>query len=150
VVVPAALAAAMAWAPSAGLLIGGLFVFGFVFAVNSALHSYLIVAYSDADKVALNVGFYYMANAIGRLGGTLLSGLVYQAAGLGATLWVSAAMVAVAVLFTLPLATGEGSPPFEGFHNHVTAIDASAHLADDGPVRTGQGRRHDFGRHTHS
>ncbi len=104
-VVPAALAAAMTTAPSAGLLIGGLFVFGFVFAVNSALHSYLIVAYSDADKVALNVGFYYMANAIGRLGGTLLSGLVYQVAGLTATLWASAAMVAVAVLFTLPLAS---------------------------------------------
>lgn len=104
--VPAALAAAMTTAPSGGLLIGGLFVFGFVFAVNSALHSYLIVAYSDADKVALNVGFYYMANALGRLGGTLLSGLVYQVAGLGATLWVSAAMVAVAVLFTLPLSSG--------------------------------------------
>ena len=108
--VPAALAAAMTTAPSAGLLIGGLFVFGFVFAVNSALHSYLIVAYSDADTVALNVGFYYMANALGRLGGTLLSGLVYQVAGLGATLWVSAAMVAVAVLFTLPLTTRSRPP----------------------------------------
>ncbi|UUX52007.1 organoarsenical effux MFS transporter ArsJ [Nisaea acidiphila] len=89
-------------APSV-ILIGGLLTFGIVFAVNSALHSYLIVAYSDADKVALNVGFYYMANAVGRFAGTLLSGLVYQLAGLTATLWVSAAMVAVAVVFTLPL-----------------------------------------------
>lgn len=89
-------------APSV-ILIGGLLIFGVVFAVNSALHSYLIVAYSDADKVALNVGFYYMANAVGRFAGTLLSGLVYQLAGLTATLWVSAGMVAVAVLFTLPL-----------------------------------------------
>jgi predicted MFS family arabinose efflux permease len=105
ILVPATLAAAMATVPSAGLLIGGLYVFGLVFAVNSALHSYLIVAYSDADKVALDVGFYYMANALGRLGGTLLSGLVYQVAGLSATLWASAAMVAVAVLFTLPLTT---------------------------------------------
>ena len=101
---PAALAATMATVPSAGLLIGGLFIFAVVLAINSALHSYLIVAYSDVDKVALNVGFYYMANAMGRLGGTLLSGLVFQMAGLSASLWVSAVMVAAAVLFTLPLA----------------------------------------------
>lgn len=100
---PAGLAVGMQMAPSAELLIGGLLVFGVVFAVNSAVHSYLIVAYSDADKVALNVGFYYMANAVGRLGGTLLSGVVYQLAGLTATLWVSAALVALAFVFTLPL-----------------------------------------------
>lgn len=82
----------------AAVLIGGLFLFGAVFAVNSALHSYLIVAFSDADKVALSVGFYYMANAVGRFVGTLLSGLVYQMAGLTACLWVSAAMVLVAAL----------------------------------------------------
>lgn len=100
---PAALAAGMTVAPSAPLLIGGLLVFGVVFAVNSAVHSYLIVAFSDADKVALNVGFYYMANAVGRLLGTLASGVVYQMAGLTATLWVSAGMVVLAVLLTLPL-----------------------------------------------
>ena len=88
------------------ILVGGLLLFGVVFAVNSALHSYLIVAYSDADKVALNVGFYYMANAVGRFAGTLLSGLVYQLAGLTATLWVSAAMVLLAVMLTLPLGGG--------------------------------------------
>ena len=85
------------------LLIGGLLVFGLVFAMNSALHSYLIVAYSDADKIALNVGFYYMANAIGRFGGTFLSGLLYQLAGLPGALWASAGLLALAVLFTLPL-----------------------------------------------
>ena len=91
------------------ILVGGLLVFGGVFAINSSLHSYLIVAYSDADKVALNVGFYYMANAVGRLGGTLLSGLIFQLAGLPATLWASAVLVGLAVLFTLPLA-GHDTP----------------------------------------
>ena len=93
------------------ILVGGLLMFGVVFAVNSALHSYLIVAYSDADKVALNVGFYYMANAVGRFSGTLLSGLVYQLAGLVATLWVSAAMVLMAILLTLPLGGGSRALP---------------------------------------
>lgn len=79
-------------------LLGGLLVFGFIFAVNSSLHSYLIVACSDEDKVALNVGFYYMANAIGRLAGTLLSGLVFQYYGLVACLIVSTAMVLIAAI----------------------------------------------------
>lgn len=60
----------------------GLSIFGFIFAVNSSLHSYLILAYTDRDKVALNVGFYYMANAMGRLVGTVLSGLIFQYYGL--------------------------------------------------------------------
>lgn len=84
-------------------ILGGLLVFGIVFAMNSALHSYLILAYSDADKAALNVGFYYMANAGGRLIGTLLSGLTYKWAGLAACLWVSSACVLLAVLCTLGL-----------------------------------------------
>ncbi len=78
------------------VLISGLLIFALVFAVNSSLHSYLIVSFSDADKVSLSVGFYYMANAIGRLIGTLLSGLVYQWAGLEACLGVSAVMVFIA------------------------------------------------------
>jgi len=90
---------------SAELLIGGLLFFGIVFAVNSSLHSYLILAYSDHDKIALNVGFYYMANAIGRLGGTLLSGLVYQMAGLKACLWVSSGMLFVAATLTVFLSS---------------------------------------------
>jgi len=90
---------------SAAFLVRGLILFGVIFAVNSALHSYLIVAYSDADKVSLNVGFYYMANAVGRLAGTLLSGLVYQYYGLVTCLLVSSVMVILAVLFTVPLAS---------------------------------------------
>ena len=56
-------------------------LFGVVFAINSSVHSYLILAYSDGDKVAMNVGFYYMANAGGRLVGTLLSGVLFQVGG---------------------------------------------------------------------
>lgn len=73
----------------ASVILGGLAAFAVVFAVNSSVHSYLILAYSDGDKVALNVGFYYMANAAGRLAGTLLSGLLYQTSGLAACLWAS-------------------------------------------------------------
>ncbi|MEM0969111.1 MAG: organoarsenical effux MFS transporter ArsJ, partial [Verrucomicrobiota bacterium] len=64
------------------IIIVGLGLFGIVFALNSAVHSYLIVSYSDPDKVALNVGFYYMANAMGRLMGTVLSGALFQWKGL--------------------------------------------------------------------
>ncbi len=84
-------------------IVGGLILFGIIFALNSALHSYLILAYSDSDKAALDVGFYYMANAGGRLFGTLMSGLVYQWAGLSACLWVSAACLALAALSIQPL-----------------------------------------------
>ena len=85
------------------VLITGLIAFGFVFALNSAVHSYLILAYADGDKVAMNVGFYYMANAGGRLAGTLLSGLLYQWQGLEACLWASSAFVLVAGLLSLLL-----------------------------------------------
>ncbi|TLS74239.1 organoarsenical effux MFS transporter ArsJ [Photobacterium damselae] len=67
----------------------GLMIFGAIFAVNSSLHSYLIVSYAKEDGVSLDVGFYYMANAMGRLMGTLLSGWVYQTQGFVACLWVS-------------------------------------------------------------
>jgi predicted MFS family arabinose efflux permease len=80
----------------ATLLITGLVLFGGVFALNSAVHSYLIVAYADADGTSKQVGFYYMANAGGRLAGTLLSGFVYQIAGMEACLAVSGAMILVA------------------------------------------------------
>ncbi|MFT5176947.1 MAG: putative MFS family arabinose efflux permease [Gammaproteobacteria bacterium] len=85
------------------VVLGGLLVFGVIFAINSSLHSYLIVAYSDHDKVVLNVSFYYMANAFGRLIGTLLSGLTYQWAGLEGCLWVSAAMVFAAAIIAAAL-----------------------------------------------
>ena len=87
--------------PAAPVIVGGLAIFGAVFALNSAVHSYLILDYTDGDKVALNVGFYYMANAGGRLVGCLLSGVLYQVAGLAGCLWgafvfaVAAAVVAL-------------------------------------------------------
>lgn len=84
-------------------VVGGLALFGLVFAVNSSVHSYLVLAFTDADKVALNVGFYYMANACGRLIGTLFSGLVYLNWGLSGCLWASGIMVILAVILTVPL-----------------------------------------------
>ena len=85
-------------------ILGGLILFGIVFAMNSALHSYLILAYSDSDKAALNVGFYYMANAGGRLFGTLLSGLIYQWHGLSGSMWTSSicVLIAVSTIVALP------------------------------------------------
>jgi predicted MFS family arabinose efflux permease len=103
-VVPAAMAAMLvAGLPPQTVLIAGLTVFGILFAVNSALHSYLIVSYADADGVSLDVGFYYMANALGRLLGTVLSGWVYQVGGLATCLWISAGLVAAAAAVSLAL-----------------------------------------------
>jgi len=90
------------WPPDWVLIIG-LILFGVVFAVNSAVHSYLILAYSDRDRVAMNVGFYYMANAGGRLVGTVLSGWAYQTQGLEGCLWWSTAFVLVAALLSIGL-----------------------------------------------
>ncbi|AZG71422.1 organoarsenical effux MFS transporter ArsJ [Shewanella livingstonensis] len=84
-------------------LIGGLMLFGAVFAINSSLHSYLIISYADNDGVSLDVGFYYMANAMGRLIGTVLSGLVYQTYGLEACLWISSGFIAVTTLISFKL-----------------------------------------------
>lgn len=97
-----ALALAAGWPPGP-VLVGGLLAFGVLFALNSALHSYLIISYAREDGVSLDVGFYYMANAAGRLLGTVLSGWVYQAAGLEACLWISAAFVATAAMVSLAL-----------------------------------------------
>jgi len=85
------------------VLVAGLIVFGALFAMNSAVHSYLILAYADGEKVAMNVGFYYMANASGRLVGTILSGVLYQWLGLQACLWVSAGFVVAAGLLSRSL-----------------------------------------------
>lgn len=84
-------------------VVGGLLVFGAVFAVNSSLHSYLILAYSKGDDVSLDVGFYYSANAAGRLVGTLLSGLLYLAGGLDVALWGSAGFLVAAYVATRSL-----------------------------------------------
>ena len=89
------------------LLIAGLMVFGVLFAINSSLHSYLIVSMADADGVSLDVGFYYMANAMGRLIGTVLSGWVFQLYGLAACLGISFAFISLAALISAKLpATG--------------------------------------------
>jgi hypothetical protein len=74
------------------ILIAGLLVFGFVFAVNSAVHSYLILAFTSDERVTMDVGFYYMSNAAGRLLGTLLSGVSYQIGGLWLCLFTAAVM----------------------------------------------------------
>ena len=92
----------------ATLLICGLALFGAVFAVNSSLHSYLIVSYAGKDGVSLDVGFYYMSNAMGRLIGTVLSGWVFQLAGQGssglqACLWISTAFLIAATLISIKL-----------------------------------------------
>jgi len=89
--------------PASSVLIGGLSLFGLLFAVNSSLHSYLILSYAKEDGVSLDVGFYYMSNALGRLMGTLLSGWVFQAYGLAACLWVSGAFIGLAALISVKL-----------------------------------------------
>ena len=108
--IPAALTllAVLAQTPQTWLTLGlvfGLLAFGAVFAVNSSLHSYLILAFTRAERVTMDVGFYYMANAAGRLAGTVLSGLTYQIGGLPLMLGVATAMVmasAIAVSFLKP------------------------------------------------
>ncbi|MCH2173003.1 organoarsenical effux MFS transporter ArsJ [Myxococcota bacterium] len=94
-------------------LIGGLALFGILFAANSAVHSFLIVSYADSNSVAMNVGFYYSANAVGRLLGTLLSGAVFQAFGLGlpglvACMLAAACFVAISTASCIRLSSAEG------------------------------------------
>ncbi|MCP3937488.1 MAG: organoarsenical effux MFS transporter ArsJ [Actinomycetia bacterium] len=84
-------------------VVGGLIVFGALFAVNSSLHSYLILAFTTRDDVVLDVGFYYSANAVGRLVGTMLSGTLYLAGGIEFALWGSAAFVMISALLTARL-----------------------------------------------
>lgn len=106
--VPAVLAA-IVWitpTPSTPLtvtIILGLLVFGGIFAVNSALHSFLILSFTDAKRVTMDVGFYYMANAAGRLTGTMLSGLTYQLGGLPLCLGTAAGMIFFSWLATSQL-----------------------------------------------
>ncbi|WP_127560605.1 organoarsenical effux MFS transporter ArsJ [Nioella ostreopsis] len=108
--VPALLAAlvALAGSPAPWLtasLVAGLLIFGAIFAVNSALHSYLILAFTSEDRVTMDVGFYYMSNAAGRLLGTLLSGASYQLGGLPLCLATAALMVTVSAFGTTRLGT---------------------------------------------
>lgn len=97
-----AYAVQIGWQPQLVIVVG-LLIFGAVFAVNSSLHSYLIVSYAKGDGVSLDVGFYYMANAMGRLIGTVLSGWIFQVAGLAACLWVSFAFLALTTLISIKL-----------------------------------------------
>jgi predicted MFS family arabinose efflux permease len=103
--VPLALALVVwkAWAPVDIWLVLGLGLFGFLFAVNSSVHSYLVLAYAGSEKAAEDVGFYYAANAAGRFLGTLLSGLLYGWGGLEACLIGSSVMLFVCLLFTLAM-----------------------------------------------
>jgi predicted MFS family arabinose efflux permease len=87
------------------VVVGGLGLFGFAFAINSSVHSYLILAYAGSEKAAEDVGFYYAANALGRFIGTLLSGLLYQWGGLLYALIGSAVMLVLCWLVTLGLPT---------------------------------------------
>lgn len=111
--VPAALAVLLAAGASRPDLIVpiGLCLFGVAFAVNSSVHSYLVLAYAGSEKAAEDVGFYYAANAAGRFAGTLLSGLLYAWAGLMACLVGSALMLAVCWGLTLALPTGAAARP---------------------------------------
>ncbi len=107
VLIPASLALALRAGVDRSLaLMLGLAVFAAVFAINSTVHSYLVLAWTDQDSVALNVGFYYMANAAGRLLGTLASGIVFQLAGFAGCLWSSAALVLAAAVLSLRLPKG--------------------------------------------
>jgi len=101
--VPLGLAVAAALSPEPApwltvTLVAGLLAFGGIFAINSSLHSYLILAFTRDERVTMDVGFYYMANAGGRLIGTVLSGLTYQTGGLALTLGTAAAMVGLSAL----------------------------------------------------
>ncbi|THH38120.1 organoarsenical effux MFS transporter ArsJ [Aliishimia ponticola] len=114
-VIPAVLAGAVFLTPQpapwlTALLIAGLLGFGALFAVNSALHSYLILAFTRSERVTMDVGFYYMANAGGRLVGTVLSGAAYQTGGLGLCLAVAALLVALSALVARRLSPEPESP----------------------------------------
>jgi len=89
----------------------GLAAFGVVFAMNSSIHSYLVLAYTDAESVSLNVGFYYMANAAGRLMGTVLSGALFLAGGIQACLWTSTVLVGLAFITSSRLPTSKAAVP---------------------------------------
>ncbi|SHI71015.1 Predicted arabinose efflux permease, MFS family [Palleronia salina] len=114
IVIPLLLALAamtLSGAPLVAVVVIGLFVFGAIFAVNSSLHSFLILAFSTGERVTLDVGFYYMSNAAGRLLGTLLSGISFQLGGLPACLATAAAMAALSLVAARKLPGGAGHAP---------------------------------------
>lgn len=102
--IPAGIALCLSMGVNPALsLIMGLLLYGAIFAVNSSVHSYLIVAYANKDEVSTDVGFYYMANAAGRLAGTLLSGFIYQQFGLISCLIGSSLMVVMSAIVAAKL-----------------------------------------------
>jgi hypothetical protein len=109
--VPAGIALALGSSMAPGVAVpAGLVLFGLVFALNSSVHSFLILAFTDSSRVSMNVGFYYMANACGRLAGTILSGWLYQrglaegpVSGLSWCLWASAAFLVLTAALSLAL-----------------------------------------------
>ena len=101
------------------VLIIGLGIFGILFAINSSVHSFLILDYTDSDKVALNVGFYYMANAGGRLTGTIASGLLYQGFGLPGTMWGSVMALTLVWLISARLPRRPGAEDYGRSQNQV-------------------------------
>lgn len=109
--IPVGLAAALQLqvTPAPALMVG-LAIFMVVFAINSSVHSYLILAYSEDEQVAINVGFYYMANAAGRLLGTLLSGVIFEFYGFIGCLLASGALVLVAALLSFKLPQARAIP----------------------------------------
>ena len=100
--IPLLIGLGLSWQPEL-VLLSGLALFGLVFAINSALHSYLIVDYASLEGVSMDVGFYYMANAGGRLLGTVLSGAMFQYWGLAACLYFSAGLLLLAALLSRAL-----------------------------------------------
>ena len=114
--VPAALAVLVVLEvqPLEWIVVAGLGIFGFALAINSSVHSYLVLAYAGSEKAAEDVGFYYAANALGRFFGTLMSGLLYQWGGLAWSLAGSAALLAACWLVTLWLPTVARTPAVTG------------------------------------
>ena len=92
-------------------MVAGLLLFGIPFAVNSSLHSYLILAYAGSEKAAEDVGFYYAANATGRLAGILLSGALYQISGIVGCLIGSSVMLGICWLIVFMLPTSSQTLP---------------------------------------
>ncbi len=118
------------------VLVVGLLVFGFVFAVISSLHSYLILAYAGSEKAAEDVGFYYAANAAGRLMGILLSGILTQSGGMPACLWGSAVMLAICLGDHHAAAVGRDSAAGAG----MSVSESTAASRPRAGVKAGHGR----------
>ena len=128
-VIPVGLGAAADHARRAAarpVLVVGLLIFGFAFAVISSLHSYLILAYAGSEKAAEDVGFYYAANAAGRLMGILLSGALTQSGGMPACLWGSAVMLAICLGITVLLPSGATARRVRHERQRVTPLPTSA------------------------